>query len=89
MVVAGRSQIGFWGYCAITSTVLYFLDNDADPHATIDFYDSATRKILPVLKLDECPARWQPSLSVTANGKTIYFTQYDRQSVIKMLEFFR
>lgn len=35
----------------------------------------------------ERPARLQPSLSATADGKTLYFTQYDRQSVIKLMEF--
>ena len=37
--------------------------------------------------LDEKAARLQPSLSATADGRTLYFTQYDRQSVIKMMEF--
>ena len=57
------------------------------PHPTIDFYNFATGKISPVLTFDERPARLQPSLSATADGKTLYFTQYDRQSVIKMMEF--
>ena len=34
-------------------------------------------------------ARLQPSLSATMDGRTIYYTQYDRQSVIKMMEFAR
>jgi Tol biopolymer transport system component/DNA-binding winged helix-turn-helix (wHTH) protein len=87
VVVAGRPQVGFWGHYTVTSTGLYFLDNDADPHPTIDFYNFATRKISSILTLDEHPARLQPSLSATSDGKTIYFTQYDRQSVIKMMEF--
>lgn len=41
-------------------------------------------KISPVLTLDGRPARLKHSLSANADGKTIYFTQYDRQSVIKM-----
>lgn len=87
IVVAGRPQLGFWGHYAVSTTGLYFLDNDADPHPTIDFYSFATRKISPILNLDEHPARLQPSLSASSDGKTIYFTQYDRQSVIKMMEF--
>jgi Tol biopolymer transport system component len=87
LVVANKPQVGFWGHFAVTATGLYFLDNDADPHPTIDFYSFATGKIAPVLTLDERPARLQPSLSATDDGKTIYFTQYDRQSVIKMMEF--
>ena len=87
LVVRDRPQIGFWGHYAVTATGLYVLDYDAEPHPTIDFYNFATGKISPVLTLDEHPARLQPSLSATADGKTLYFTQYDRQSVIKMMEF--
>ena len=87
IVVAGRPQMGFWGHYAVADSGLYFLDNDADPHPTIKFYKFATSKVWPVLTLDEKAARLQPSLSATANGKTVYFTQYDRESVIKMMEF--
>ncbi len=86
-IVRDRPQLGFWGHYAATATGLYVLDYDAEPHPTIDFYNFATQKISPVLTLDERPARLQPSLSATADGKTLYFTQYDRQSVIKMMEF--
>lgn len=87
LVVPGRPQVGFWGHYAVTTAGLYFLDSDAEPHPTIEFYSFADGKISPVLTLDERPARLLPSLSATADGKTIYFTQYDRQSVIKMMEF--
>ncbi len=89
IVVAGRPQAGFWGHYAVTTTGLYFLDNDAEPHPTIEFYKFATSKVSPVLTFDEKAARLQPSLSTTADGKILYLTQYDRQSVIKMMEFAR
>ena len=87
LVIPGRPQIGFWGHFAVSATGLYFLDTDAQPRPTIEFSHFSDGKISPVLTLDERPARLQPSLSTTAEGKTIYFTQYDRQSVIKMMEF--
>jgi Tol biopolymer transport system component/DNA-binding winged helix-turn-helix (wHTH) protein len=87
LVVPDRPQLGFWGHFAVSSSGLYFLDSDAQPHPTINFYDFATRRLSPVFALDEHPARLQPSLSVSEDGKSIYFTQYDRQSVIKMMEF--
>ena len=83
LVIADRPQIGFWGHYGVAVTGLYFLDYDAEPHPAINFYNFATQRISTVLTLDEHPARLQPSLSVSADGKTIYFTQYDRQSVIK------
>jgi hypothetical protein len=87
LVITERPQIGFWGHYGVASTGLYFLDSDAQPRPTIDFYNFGTQRISPVLTLDEHPARLQPSLGVTQDGKSIYFAQYDRQSVIKMMEF--
>jgi Tol biopolymer transport system component/DNA-binding winged helix-turn-helix (wHTH) protein len=88
-VIPDRPQIGFWGHYGVAATGLYFLDNDAEPRPTIEFYSFTTGHVAPVLTLDEHPARLQPSLATTGDGKTIYFTQYDRQSVIKMMEFSR
>jgi len=87
LVIPGRPQVGFWGHFAVSRTGLYFLDADAQPRPTINFYNLATQRISPVLTLDEHPNRLQPSLSVTEDGKSLFFTQYDRQSVIKMMEF--
>jgi hypothetical protein len=87
LVVSGRPQVGFWGHYGVSTTGLYFLDNDAEPRPVVDFYSFASRHISTVFPVEEHPARLQPSLSVTADGRSIYFTQYDRQSVIKMVEF--
>ena len=46
-----------------------------------------TLLISSVFSFNERPARLQPSLSATTDGKTLYFAQYDRQSVIKMMQF--
>ena len=86
VVVAKRPQIGFWGNWAVTERGIYFLDFEAEPKPSIDFYSFATRRISPVLALEKKPVRLQASLSATADGKTLYYTQYDRESVIKMME---
>jgi WD40-like Beta Propeller Repeat len=86
-VVEGKPQIGYWGYFAVTKVGVYFLDAEAEPSPAIEFSDFATGRASTVYSFKERPARLQPSLSATADGKTIYFTQYDRQSVIKMMQF--
>ena len=86
LVVAGKPQLRYWGYWAITKTGLYLLDAEVDRRSRIEFYDFATRRIVPVLTLEN-PAIYQPGLSATADGKTIYYAQWDGQSVIKMMEF--
>jgi hypothetical protein len=89
LIIEGKPQVGFWGYWTVTRAGIYFLDSEADPRPTIRFYNFATRLTSPVLTLEKRPARLQPSLSATADGKTVYYAQYDRQSVLKMIEFSR
>lgn len=85
-VVANKPQVGYWGHWAVTKAGLYLLNTEADPRPRIEFYSFATRRTSPVLTLERQPARLQPSLSATADGRTVYFTQFDSQSVIKMME---
>jgi Tol biopolymer transport system component/DNA-binding winged helix-turn-helix (wHTH) protein len=86
-VIDGKPQFGFWGHFAVTTSGLYLLDAEAEPKPTILFYSFTSGHVSPVFQLDEIPERFQPSLSASADGKTIYFAQHDRQSVIKMMEF--
>ena len=87
LVIADKPQSGYWGHWAVTRTGLYLLNAEAAPRPTIEFFSFATHRTSPVLTLDKQPLRWFPSLSATADGKSIYYTQWDRQSVIKMIEF--
>jgi hypothetical protein len=85
--VADKPQVGYWGHWAVTQDGLYLLNTDAEPRPGIEFYHFATRRITPILTLEMQPARQQPALSATMDGRTIYYTQYDRQSVINLMEF--
>lgn len=89
LVVKGRPQTFYWGHWALTRPGIYFLNADVEPRARIEFYDFATRRTFPVLSLEKNAVYGQPSLSATEDGKTIFYTQMDRQSVIKMMEFSR
>jgi hypothetical protein len=73
----------------VTESGLYLLDADAEPRPTIEFYSFATRRITPVLSLEKSSNAWQPSLSASRDGRTLFYTQSDPQSVIKMVENFR
>jgi Tol biopolymer transport system component/DNA-binding winged helix-turn-helix (wHTH) protein len=88
-VVTGKPQVSYWGHWAVTESGLYLLDADAEPRPTIEFYSFATRRITPVLSLGKKPSPWQPSLSASRDGRTVFYTQFDPQSVIKMVENFR
>jgi Tol biopolymer transport system component/DNA-binding winged helix-turn-helix (wHTH) protein len=89
LVVTGKPQVSYFGHWAVTESGLYLLDADAEPRPTIEFYSFSTRRITPVLSLENSPSDWQPSLSTSLDGRTIYYTQSDPQSVIKMVENFR
>lgn len=89
LVISDKPQVGYWGHWAVTQDGLYLLNMDAERGPAIEFYRFATHRITPVFTLEMQAARQQPSLSATRDGKTIYYTQYDRQSVIKLMEFAR
>jgi Tol biopolymer transport system component len=88
-VVAGKPQVSYWGHWSVTESGLFLLDADAEPRPMIEFYSFATRRITPVLPLENSPSYWQPSLSASRDGRTLFYTQYDPQSVIRMVENFR
>ncbi|QNI32741.1 hypothetical protein H7849_01655 [Alloacidobacterium dinghuense] len=85
--VEGKPQVGYWGHFAVTRAGLYFLDAEAEPGPAIEFLNFATGRNSSVFSFNERPAGLQPSLSATTDGKTLYFAQYDQQSVIKMMQF--
>ena len=88
-VVTGKPQVSYWGHWAVTESGLYLLDADAEPRPAIEFYSFAARRITPVLSLERSPDPWDPGLSASRDGRTIFYTQLDPQSVIKMVENFR
>jgi Tol biopolymer transport system component/DNA-binding winged helix-turn-helix (wHTH) protein len=88
-VVSGKPQVNYWGHWAVTESGLYLLDVDAEPRPAVEFYSFATRRITPVLSLEQKPSSWSASLSASRDGRTIFYTQFDPQSVIKMVENFR
>jgi hypothetical protein len=85
-VIADTPQFGYWGFWGATKAGLYLLNTDAEPTPRIEFYNFATHRLSPVFTLAKKPWPLQSSLSATADGKTIYYTVYDQQSVIKMME---
>jgi hypothetical protein len=88
-VVTGKPQVSYWGHWAVTESGVYLLDADAEPSPTIEFYSFATGRITPVLSLEKKSSPWQPSLSASRDGRIVFYTQFDPQSVVKVVENFR
>jgi Tol biopolymer transport system component/DNA-binding winged helix-turn-helix (wHTH) protein len=87
IVIEGKPQTLYWGQWALTRTGIYYMNVEAEPRARIDFYEFATRRAHPVLALEKLPVWAGPSLSATADGKTIYYAQHDLQSIAMLMEF--
>ena len=87
LVVEGKPQIMYWGQWAVTRTGIYVLNADAAPKGRIEFFDFATRRSWPVLDFELRPVYLHPSISATADGVTVYYSMWDWQSVIQLMEF--
>jgi Tol biopolymer transport system component/DNA-binding winged helix-turn-helix (wHTH) protein len=87
LVLADKPQVRYWGHWAVTMGGLYLLNAEAEPRPRIEFYDFATHRVSPVLTIEKRAAWYEPGLSATADGRTIYYSQWDHQSVIKVMEF--
>jgi Tol biopolymer transport system component len=89
LVVPDMPQLGYWGYWTVTHGGLYLLDADAEPRPTIKFYSFATHRLSPVLSLEQSPRPWQPNLSASRDGRSLFYGEWSGMSVIEMAENFR
>jgi hypothetical protein len=89
LVVPDMPQLGYWGYWTVTHDGLYLLDADAEPRPTIKFYSFATHRLSPVLSLEQSPRPWQPNLSASRDGRSLFYGEWSGMSVIEMTENFR
>ena len=63
---------GGWPNWALTPGGIYFLRFDKSPHATVQFLDFASKKIIPIWTLEKEPG-W--GLSLAHDGKSIVYVQ--------------
>lgn len=63
---------GSWAEWALRSNGIYYLKEDKYPHVSIDLFDFATRKAIPIWNLEKEPG-W--GLSMSSDGKSIVYIQ--------------
>lgn len=81
-------EAGHWGYWAVVDNGIYYLDTTVKP--AIAFFDVNTRRTTRVFDLENRPATQAPGLAVSADKKTILYTQLDALSRdIMLVENFR
>jgi Tol biopolymer transport system component/DNA-binding winged helix-turn-helix (wHTH) protein len=87
MQVLEEVRGGSWPNWALTSEGIYFLRFDQSPRVTIQFFDFATRKTIPIWTLDKEPG-W--GLAMSRDGKSVLYTQDEfAESNIMLVKNFR
>ena len=79
-LVVDRQRPDYPGYWTVVSDGIYFLDADARPQPTIDFFSFVTHKITPVVTLSGPPDPWRGGLTVSPNGRSLIFSQQQYSS---------
>jgi Tol biopolymer transport system component len=79
-------RMGYWGHFAVTEGGIYVLDVNSAPRPSIEYFDFRTRRLAPVLEVEEFPLPWTANLAASRDGMTILFTQFVPQSSIEMVE---
>jgi Tol biopolymer transport system component len=77
-LVLDQLQAGYWGAWAVTDKGIYFINPEAKPRATIEFFSFATRRITRVAVLVREPVNWFSNLAISPDGRWILYTQLDQ-----------
>jgi Tol biopolymer transport system component/DNA-binding winged helix-turn-helix (wHTH) protein len=80
---------GYWGHFAVTDAGIYLLDSDAVPKPTIMFYNFQTKRLTPVMQLEDIPLPWAANLAASRDGRTLLFAQATSHSSLTMAENFQ
>ena len=69
---------GCWGNWAIVKEGIYFIDPEAQPHAAINFFNFATRRVTQIGRLEKPAQLFTPGLAVSSDGRRVFYVQEDR-----------
>jgi dipeptidyl aminopeptidase/acylaminoacyl peptidase len=76
--VVGALDSGYWGYWALATNGIYYLDTAETPG--MNFFDFTTRRTTRVFDLESRPAREAAGIALSPDGRTILYTQLDALS---------
>ena len=85
-IPSGAAFIAWWDW-ALGRNGIYFLNFETKPNATVEFFEFATHKIIPICTLTKPPGF---GLSISADGRSILYVQDEIvQSNIMLVKNFR
>ena len=64
-------------YWARASGGVYFVDTQTKPHATLKYFDAATKRISKITAMEKKPSCCGQGLAVSPDGRTILYSQED------------
>jgi Tol biopolymer transport system component len=86
--VAGLERIRHYRHWTIVDRGIFYLSRD-EPPWTVSFYEFATKRITPALTIPNKPIVGTPGLTASPDGRSILYSQVDRQgSDVMLLENF-
>jgi Tol biopolymer transport system component len=86
--VPGLEAIHHYRHWTVVDRGIYYLSRE-EPPWTVSFYEFATRRITPVFTIPNKPVFGSPGLTVSPDGRSILYSQVDRQgSDVMLLENF-
>lgn len=89
-LVLDQHKAGYWRYWAVTEQGLYFATAEAPARPVLEFFNFATGRITPVATLDKQIHGGIWGMTVSPDGRSILYSQYDqRGSDIMVMENFR
>ena len=74
-----------WGYWALATNGIYFVDTKASPRPVLRFFDFGTSRVSHVVDLDEKPIEHEPGIAISPDGSWLLYTQVDSRSGDLML----
>jgi Tol biopolymer transport system component len=90
-LILDQLQAGYWEAWAVVDRGIYFINPESKPHATIDFFSFATRRVTRIASLEKPVSILAIStLVISPDGRWILYTQLDQSgSDIMLVENFQ
>ena len=84
------SRAGYWRSWSMVKQGICFIAKEAGAQQTIRFFSFATRRVTPLVKVNNEALWWQPGLALSPDGRRLLFAQLDHTNdEIMLMEEFR
>jgi eukaryotic-like serine/threonine-protein kinase len=85
-LILDQLQAGYWEAWAVVDRGIYFINPESKPHATIEFFNFATRRVTRIASLEKPVSTLVIStLVISPDGRWILYTQLDQSGSDIML----